>query len=143
MTPLPPYETTIPGELRQGLKVTLDDKVAIVDLQVTSISEFAASTEDDENAEADTTPLVVYSQSDVLRKRVLHLVALADRTGRSLNDSFAERFEGEGGKEMMCSQLFLGEHSDVGPEKGGDAAAVEGGNEEVPTSSRKRVKVET
>jgi cleavage and polyadenylation specificity factor subunit 3 len=107
----PSLEDLIGGTPRQALRVYLDDKVAILDLD----------------------ELAVYSRSDALRKRVLHLVALADRTATSTNDAFRDEMEGADG---AVEELFLGAHSI--PVEPGEAGSGEG----VETRESKKLKLE-
>lgn len=107
----PSLEELIGGSPRQALRVYLDDKVAILDLD----------------------ELAVYSRSDALRKRVLHLVALADRTATSTNDAFRDEMEGADG---AVEELFMGVHSI--PVEPGEA----NGGERVETRGTKKLKLE-
>ncbi|PWN28209.1 hypothetical protein BDZ90DRAFT_165373 [Jaminaea rosea] len=122
-TPPPPsLESTIPGPSRQALRVRLDDKVAIVDLEdALSSSSTTAAT---------SAHLSVYSRSEALRRRVLHLVALADRAATSAADTF--RMD-----EPMCSELFLGVHSR--PVEPGEADDEERGIEGAEGKKRARI----
>lgn len=98
VVPAPPLQDTIPGPSRRGLLVRLDDKVAIVDLYPNE------GQGDEEDSAKASSSLAVYSASDSLRKRVLHLVALADRAMTSAADAFKM-------DQPMFSELFLGKHS--------------------------------
>lgn len=105
----PTLEDKIEGPPRQGLKVRLDDKVAILDLD----------------------HLVVYSHSDALRKRVLHLTAQADRCGTSTVDTFKL-------DTQMFSELFQGAHNKpLEPEEMEEDLLDEDG-----VAERKRIKLE-
>lgn len=144
-------EETIGGPPRQALRVRLDDKIVIVDLAVPAATEPSGESakREDLHHNPASMALTVYSKSEALRKRVLHLVALADRASTSTNDTFGVSLAQA---QPMPSQLFLGKHS-IAVEPGTKEMDIEGQEDDITTPSmlegeemaiaeRKRIKVE-
>lgn len=112
-TKSPKLEETITGPRRQALRVTLDDKVAIVDLAMPLATARQPALEQSSlqsSPSSTTASLAVYSRSEALRKRVVHLVALADRASTSTSEAFGKTLAMA---QPLPSQLFLGKHSSV------------------------------